>query len=114
MNKNRMYPTWFVFGALLLYGGILAVVVLLLFLLDIRPTIIIAFSIPISVVTAFVAMYFTGITLNVISLAGLALGVGMLVDNSIVVIDNIYRLRQEEHRPILHAILNENLINRLS
>ena len=87
----------------LLYGGALAVAVLLLFLLDFRPTIIIAFSIPISVVAAFVAMYFTGITLNVISLAGLALGVGMLVDNSIVVIDNIYRLRQEEGRPILHA-----------
>ena len=87
----------------LLYGGALAILVLLLFLLDFRPTIIIAFSIPISVVTAFVAMYFTGITLNVISLAGLALGVGMLVDNSIVVIDNIYRLHQEEGVPILHA-----------
>ena len=87
----------------LLYGAVLAIIVLLLFLLDYRPTIIIAFSIPISVVAAFVAMYFTGITLNVISLAGLALGVGMLVDNSIVVIDNIYRLIQEEGLPILRA-----------
>lgn len=76
----------------LLYGAILAVLVLLIFLGDFRPTIIIAFSIPISVVVAFVAMYFTGVTLNMISLAGLALGVGMLVDNSIVVIENIYRL----------------------
>ncbi|HHY81699.1 MAG TPA: efflux RND transporter permease subunit [Clostridiales bacterium] len=79
----------------LLLGGALAVILLLLFLMDVRPTMIIAFSIPISLMTAVTLMYFTGITLNVISLAGLALGVGMLVDNSIVVIENIYRLRQE-------------------
>lgn len=77
----------------LVYGAMLAVIILLFFLKDIRPTGIIAVSIPVSVVFAIVLMYFSGITLNVISLSGLALGVGMLVDNSIVVIENIYRLR---------------------
>ncbi|MGN1167320.1 MAG: efflux RND transporter permease subunit [Lachnospiraceae bacterium] len=80
----------------LLYGAILAILVLLLFLKSVRPTLVIACSIPISIMTALVAMYFTGITLNIISLSGLALGVGMLVDNSIVVIENIYRMRNEE------------------
>ncbi len=79
----------------LLYGGILAIAILLLFLMDWRPTLIVAISIPTSVVVAFVCMYFTGITLNVMSLSGLALGVGMLVDNSIVSIENIYRLRDD-------------------
>ena len=87
----------------LLYGGILAIAILLLFLMDWRPTLIVAISIPTSVVVAFVCMYFTGITLNVMSLSGLALGVGMLVDNSIVSIENIYRLRDEEGLPILTA-----------
>ena len=77
----------------LVYGGILAILVLLIFLRDIRPTVIIAFSIPLSVLFAVVLMYFGNMTLNLISLSGLALGVGMLVDNSIVVIENIYRLR---------------------
>lgn len=77
----------------LLYGAVLAILVLLLFLRDARPTIIIALSIPISVIFAVAMMYFTGVTLNIISLSGLALGVGMLVDNSIVVIENIYRMR---------------------
>lgn len=79
----------------LLYGGILAVLVLIVFLRDIKPTFIIALSIPISIVFAIAMMYFTGVTINIISLAGLALGVGMLVDNSIVVIENVYRLRDE-------------------
>lgn len=74
-------------------GGILAILILLLFLRDIKPTLVIACSIPVSVITAVVFMYFSGVTLNVISLSGLALGIGMLVDNSIVVIENIYRLR---------------------
>lgn len=78
----------------MLSGAVLAVLILLLFLKDMKPTIVIACSIPISVVAAFVLMYFSGITLNVISLSGLALGIGMLVDNSIVVIENIDRLRQ--------------------
>ena len=89
----------------LISGGALAILILLIFLMDYRPTIIIAFSIPLSVVAAFVCMYFTGITLNVLSLSGLALGVGMLVDNSIVAIENIYRLRNEEHLPILTACI---------
>jgi HAE1 family hydrophobic/amphiphilic exporter-1 len=79
----------------LLIGGILAVLILLFFLKDIRPTIIVACSIPLSVVAAIVAMYFSGVTLNIISLSGLALGVGMLVDNSVVVIENIFRMRKE-------------------
>ena len=79
----------------MLYGGILAILVLFLFLRDIKPTFVIACSIPISVVTALVLMYFSGVTLNIISLSGLALGVGMLVDNSIVVIENIYRMRSQ-------------------
>ena len=77
------------------FGGILAVLILILFLKDWRPTAVVACSIPISIITAIVCMYFSGITLNVISLSGLALGVGMLVDNSIVVIENIFRMRSE-------------------
>lgn len=79
----------------MIWGAILAILVLLLFLKDIKPTIVIACSIPLSVVAAIVLMYFTGITLNIISMSGLMLGIGMLVDNSIVVIENIYRLRGE-------------------
>lgn len=75
------------------WGAVLAVLVLALFLKDLRPTLVVAFSIPISLMFAVVLMYFSGVTLNMISLSGLALGVGMLVDNSIVVVENIYRLR---------------------
>lgn len=71
----------------MIWGAILAILVLLLFLKDIKPTIVIACSIPLSVVAAIVLMYFTGITLNIISMSGLMLGIGMLVDNSIVVIE---------------------------
>ena len=77
----------------MLYGGLLAIFILFLFLKDMKPTFVIACSIPISVVTALVLMYFSGVTMNIISMSGLALGVGMLVDNSIVVIENIYRMR---------------------
>lgn len=87
-----------------IYGGILAILVLILFLKDFRPTIVIAVSIPISLIFAIAMMYFTGVTINVISLGGLALGVGMLVDNSIVVIENIYRLRQLGRSPKEAAI----------
>lgn len=80
----------------LVYGAVLAIIILLVFLKSFRPTFVIACSIPISIMTALVAMYFSGVTLNIISLSGLALGVGMLVDNSIVVIENIYRMRNEE------------------
>lgn len=79
----------------LMVGAVLAIIVLIIFLRDIRPTFIIACSIPISVIFAVILMYFTGITLNIISLSGLAVGVGMLVDNSVVVIENIYRLRNK-------------------
>lgn len=79
----------------LLFGGILAILVLIVFLRDLKPTFVIALSIPISLTFAVVLMYFSNVTLNIISLSGLALGVGMLVDNSIVVIENIYRLRKE-------------------
>lgn len=78
-----------------LFGGLLAILILIVFLKDLRPTMVVACSIPVSLVTAIVCMYFSGVTLNVISLSGLALGIGMLVDNSIVVIENIYRLRSE-------------------
>lgn len=78
-----------------LFGAILAVLILILFLKDWRPTAVVACSIPVSLITAIVCMYFSGVTLNVISLSGLALGVGMLVDNSIVVIENIFRMRSE-------------------
>ena len=77
----------------LLVGAIFAIIVLLLFLKDIKPTFIVACSIPLSVVFAIVLMYFSGVSLNIISLSGLAVGVGMLVDNSVVVIENVYRLR---------------------
>ena len=76
-----------------LLGGLLAVIILFLFLRNLRSTIIIAVSIPVSIITTFVFMYFADINLNIISLGGLALGVGMLVDNAIVVLENIYRYR---------------------
>lgn len=88
----------------LLMGGVLAVSILLLFLKDIKPTFIIACSIPISVIFAVVCMYFSGVTLNLISLSGLAVGVGMLVDNSVVVIENIYRLRSKGASKIQAAV----------
>ena len=77
----------------LLWGALFSVVVLYLFLRDWRPTVITLVSIPISVIFAVVLMYFTGVTINMISLSGLAVSVGMLVDNSVVVIENIYRLQ---------------------
>ena len=77
----------------LLMGAVLAMLILFLFLRDIRPTVITAISIPLSVLFALVMMYFSGVTLNMVSMAGLAIGVGMLVDNSIVVIENTFRLR---------------------
>lgn len=87
----------------LLIGALLSIIILFLFLWDIRPTIIVACSIPLSVVAAIVLMYFSGVSLNVISLSGLALGVGMLVDNSVVVIENVFRLRNEEGYGIKEA-----------
>lgn len=89
----------------LLVGAFLAIIILFFFLKDIRPTLIVACSIPLSVVAAIVLMYFSNVTLNVISLSGLALGVGMLVDNSIVVIENIFRMRQEEGASVKKAAI---------
>lgn len=88
----------------LLMGAALAILILFLFLRDIRPTVIVGISIPVSVLFALVLMYFSGVTMNIISMAGLAIGVGMLVDNSIVVIENIYRLRGEGV-PVLKAAI---------
>ena len=81
-------------GATILYGGCLAVFVLLIFLRNVPNTAVIATTIPISVIATFALMYFGGFTLNLMTLGGLALGVGMLVDNAIVVLENIYRLRE--------------------
>jgi HAE1 family hydrophobic/amphiphilic exporter-1 len=81
----------------LLMGGALAIIILFLFLRNVKMTLAIALSIPMSVIGTFVLMYFAGIGLNMISMAGLALAVGMLVDNSIVVLENVYRLREQGH-----------------
>ena len=88
----------------LISGAILAIIILFIFLRDIKPTIIVACSIPISVVFAIVLMYFSGVSINMISLSGLAIGVGMLVDNSVVVIENIYRLRSLGYSPVRSAL----------
>lgn len=88
----------------LLLGAVFAVLVLFLFLKDLRPTFITLCSIPISVIFAIVLMYFSGVTINMISLSGLAVAVGMLVDNSVVVIENIYRLRAKGANVIQAAV----------
>lgn len=88
----------------LILGGIFAILVLFFFLRDFKPTVITALSIPISITFAIVLMYFSGVTLNIISLAGLSVGTGMLVDNSIVVIENIYRLRSMGYSRIKAAV----------
>lgn len=78
----------------ILIGGAISIVVLLLFLKSIRATIVIGVSIPIAVISTFILMYFTGESLNVLTLGGLALGIGMMVDSSIVILENIYSYRQ--------------------
>ncbi|MCX7592004.1 MAG: efflux RND transporter permease subunit [Kiritimatiellae bacterium] len=83
-------------GRSAVYGGLYAVAVLLFFLRDLRSTLIISAAIPISIVATFMLVYFGGFTLNLMTLGGLALGVGMLVDNSIVVLENIYRIRETD------------------
>lgn len=88
----------------LFLGALFSVLVLFIFLRDIRPTFITLCSIPISVVFAIVLMYFSGVSLNMISLSGLAIAVGMLVDNSVVVIENIYRLRAKGANVIQAAV----------
>ena len=88
----------------LLWGALFAILVLYLFLKDLRPTFITLCSIPISVIFAIVLMYFSGVTINMISLSGLAVAVGMLVDNSVVVIENIYRLRAKGANAVQAAV----------
>ena len=88
----------------LLWGALFSVLVLFLFLRDWRPTLITLISIPTSVIFAIVLMYFSGVTINMISLSGLAVAVGMLVDNSVVVIENIYRLRDKGATVIQAAV----------
>jgi HAE1 family hydrophobic/amphiphilic exporter-1 len=87
-----------------LYGGILAVFVLLFFLTSVRSTLVIATAIPISIIATFALIYFGGFTLNIMTLGGLALGIGMLVDNAIVVLENIYRLQESGVPPKKAAV----------
>ena len=88
-----------------LYGGALAVLVLLFFLRDLRSTLVISLAIPISVGATFALLYFGGFTLNLMTLAGLALGVGMMVDSSVVVLENIFRRQQEQNEaPVVAAV----------
>lgn len=92
-------------GSSAMYGGVLAVFVLLFFLRNVRSTIIIATAIPVSIIATFALLYFAGFTLNIMTLGGLALGIGMLVDNAIVVLENIFRLR-ESGEPLELASVN--------
>ncbi len=94
MNQGD-YITMFISSILqsMITGALLAVLVLVLFFKDAKPTLVVAFSIPFSVLFAILIMYFSGISINIMTLAGLGLAIGMLVDNSIVVIENIYRIR---------------------
>ena len=91
-------------GTTILYGGVLAIFVLLFFLRNVSSTAIISTTIPISVIATFALMYFSGFTLNLMTLGGLALGIGMLVDNAIVVLENIHRLRESGQEPKMAAI----------
>ncbi len=92
-------------GSSAIYGGVLAVFVLLFFLRNVRSTVIIATAIPVSIIATFALLYFGGFTLNIMTLGGLALGIGMLVDNAIVVLENIFRLR-ESGEPLELASVN--------
>ncbi len=93
-------------------GGILAVLILFIFLKNMRTTLIIATAIPISIIATFVLIYFAGVTINIVSLGGLALGVGMLVDNAIVVLENIYRHRNEGYNEIEAALYGTQEVGR--
>ncbi|MBN1880297.1 efflux RND transporter permease subunit [bacterium] len=92
-------------GTSAVFGGIFAVIVLMIFLRSIRSTAIIAVAIPISIIATFTMMYFSGFTLNLMTLGGLALGVGMLVDSAIVVLENIFRIRESDYDAMGAAIL---------
>jgi len=90
----------------LLYGGLLAILVLLFFLRNLRSTLVISLAIPISLIATFGLLFFGNFTLNLISLGGLALGVGMMVDSSVVVLENIYRQHQEQGLAPVDAAVN--------
>ncbi|NLO89889.1 MAG: efflux RND transporter permease subunit [Clostridia bacterium] len=92
----------------LIVGSILAILILFLFLRSVQSTLIISLSIPISLITTFVLVYFRGLTLNMMTLGGLALGVGMMVDNSIVILENIFRHRQQGELPLEAALKGSN------
>jgi HAE1 family hydrophobic/amphiphilic exporter-1 len=92
-------------GSSAIYGGILAVIILLLFLRNLRSTIVITTAIPVSIIATFALLYFGNLTLNIMTLGGLALGIGMLVDNAIVVLENIFRMR-ESGDLLEHAAVN--------
>ncbi|MBQ0039134.1 MAG: efflux RND transporter permease subunit [Treponema sp.] len=86
-------------------GALLAIMILFIFLRSLKSTFIIGLAIPISVMVTLLFMYFTGITINMVSMAGLLLGIGMLVDNSIVILENIYAYRQRDAKPTVAAVL---------
>ena len=88
------------------YGGLLGVLILFFFLRNVRSTLIIALAIPISFVATFALIYLAGFTLNLMTLGGLALGIGMMVDNSIVVLDNIYRRREEQDETVVDSAVD--------
>ncbi|TVQ24764.1 MAG: efflux RND transporter permease subunit [Spirochaetaceae bacterium] len=95
-----------------LLGAVLAVVILFFFLRSVKSTLVVAISIPTSIVSALMIMYFSGLTLNLMTLAGLALGVGLLVDNSIVILENIYRYREKGAKLRPSAILgSQEMVN---
>jgi HAE1 family hydrophobic/amphiphilic exporter-1 len=89
-----------------LYGGGLAIIVLLFFLRNVRSTLVISLAIPISLIATFALIYFGGFTLNLMTLGGLALGVGMMVDSSVVVLENIFRRRDEEGETTIEAAVH--------
>jgi HAE1 family hydrophobic/amphiphilic exporter-1 len=93
-----------------LVGAALAVLVLLFFLRSLSSTLIIGIAIPVSVISTFALMYFNGFTLNTVSFGGLALGVGMLVDNAIVVLENIFRLREKGESPLEAAVIGSRQV----
>ena len=93
LSNQGNYITIIIRSILTSMAAALAIIVLAIFLKDVKPTLVVGISIPLSVLFAVVLMYFTNLDMNVMTLAGLSLGIGMLVDNSVVVIENIYRLR---------------------
>ncbi len=98
-------------GKSALIGGILAIIILLIFLRNITSTLIIATAIPISIIATFGLMYFSGYTLNIMTFGGLALGIGMLVDCAIVVLENIYRHQESGTPPVESALVGSAEVN---